>query len=141
MHVAAMKLFLIRVCVSVLLLPAITVAAELLSTGMSSSRLQEILTTPQAPLVVDVRAPPEYAIAHIPGAVNIPLNELSGRMEEIQSDSGVLLYCFNGSRTRKAQRIAVQGMTGDLYHLEGAFEKWLQGGYPVEKGGTDSNTW
>lgn len=131
-----------RTSLSVLsLLPAITVAAEFLSPGMSPTRLQEILTTSQAPLLVDVRAPPEYAIAHIPGAINIPLDELSGRLEEIQSHSGVLIYCFNGTRTRTAERIAAQGINGRVYHLQGAFEKWLQGGYPVEKGGPVANTW
>ena len=47
-----------------------------MSPGVSPKELQAKLGTPQAPLVVDLRKPPEFAVAHIPGAVNIPLDEL-----------------------------------------------------------------
>jgi len=96
---------------------------------------------PGTPLVVDVRKPSEYAIAHIPGSVNIPLAELPERMDEVHSDTGVLLYCYNGSRTRKAERILFDHNVNNVYHLEGAFEKWMQGRYPVEKGGVKKSGW
>ena len=96
---------------------------------------------PGTPLVVDVRKPSEYAIAHIPGAVNIPLDELSNRLEETRSETGVLIYCFNGSRTREAEHILLDHNIDDVYHLEGTFEKWLQDSYPVEKGGVKKSGW
>src|SRR5688500_14441824 len=44
----------------------------------------------QEHLLVDVRTPEEYAAGHIPGAVNIPLQSLSERMDEISGDQPVV---------------------------------------------------
>jgi rhodanese-related sulfurtransferase/DNA-binding transcriptional ArsR family regulator len=43
--------------------------------------------------VLDVRPPEEYAAGHIPGAVSIPLAELSARLEELPEDADVVAYC------------------------------------------------
>jgi rhodanese-related sulfurtransferase len=51
------------------------------------------------PLLIDVREPSEYRSGHIDGAVNIPLRELSDRLDEIPSDRSVVLYCSTGYRT------------------------------------------
>ena len=123
------------------LLPMVVGATDLLSPGLTAEQVQEKLTTPGALLVVDVRKPPEYAIAHIPGAVNIPLAELPQRLNEVRSDSGVLVYCLNGSRTRKAEHILYENNINDVYHLEGAFEMWLRDKYPIEKGGVKKSGW
>lgn len=86
-------------------------------------------------MIVDVRKPAEYAIAHIPGAINIPHTELAARLDELGHENGVLIYCFNGSRTRQAEHILYENDIDNVFHLEGTFEKWLQGSYPIEKGG------
>ena len=124
-----------------LLLSAFAQATDFLSPGLTAEQVQEKLTTPGVLLVVDVRKPPEYAIAHIPGAVNIPLAELPQRLNEVRSDSGVLVYCLNGSRTRKAEHILYENNINDVYHLEGAFEMWLRDKYPIEKGGVKKSGW
>ena len=125
----------------VLSLSQVSGASDYLSPGISADELSESLGTPEAPLVVDVRKPAEYAIAHIPGAINIPLTELSERLDELRGEDGVLIYCFNGSRTREAENTLFEHNIDDFYHLEGTFEKWLQGSYPVEKGGVKKSGW
>lgn len=125
----------------VLLCPVLTGATDFLSAGLSPEQVQEKLATPGEVLVVDVRKPPEYAIAHIPGAVNIPLAELPQRLDEVRNDTGVLIYCLNGSRTRKAEHLLYGNDINDVYHLEGAFEKWLRDKYPIEKGGVKKSGW
>lgn len=51
-------------------------------------------------LVVDVRTPPEYAAEHLPGAINIPLDEIASRSGELEnSDSPLVLYCNSGRRS------------------------------------------
>jgi rhodanese-related sulfurtransferase len=116
-------------------------AADYLSPGMPAEDLVGLLGSPQAPLIVDVRKPAEYAIAHIPGAMNIPHTELAERIGEVVHNNGLLIYCFNGSRTREAEHILLDNNVDDFHHLEGTFEKWLQGGYPVEKGGAKRTRW
>jgi len=54
-------------------------------------------------LVLDVRTPEEYAIGHLPGALNVPLHELEQRLSELgPSDRRVLLYCRSGRRSQIA---------------------------------------
>jgi rhodanese-related sulfurtransferase len=53
--------------------------------------------------LLDVRSPEEYANGHLPGAVNIPVQELDRRMAEVgPPDSEVVLYCRSGSRSARA---------------------------------------
>jgi hypothetical protein len=42
---------------------------------------------------LDVRTPGEYAFSRIPGAVSIPINELSNRMGELNPDDWIITYC------------------------------------------------
>ena len=44
-------------------------------------------------VVLDVRPAPEYAAAHLPGAVNIPLEQLEDRLTELPADREVVAYC------------------------------------------------
>lgn len=55
-------------------------------------------------LFVDVRTPQEYASGHIASAVNIPLDQLMGRMDELKHAEGpIVLYCRSGNRSGMAQ--------------------------------------
>ena len=124
------------------LLPLMAQAADdFLSPGLTAEQLQTRLGTSQAPLVVDVRDPVEYGVAHVPGAINIPLAELEERLDEIRNDNGALIYCINGSRTRQAEPILYAHDFDNIYHLEGAFYSWIKGKYPVEKGGVKKSGW
>ena len=55
--------------------------------------------------LVDVRTPEEYSLGTIDGAVNIPLDDLRGRLGEIGRDSDVIVFCAVGLRGYLAQRI------------------------------------
>lgn len=116
-------------------------AADYMSPGLTPEQVLEKLGSDKAPLVVDVRKPVEFGVAHIPGAINIPLAEIEGRLNEFKSDNGVLVYCINGTRTRKAEAILLGADVSNTYHLEGAFNAWIQGKYPVEKGGVKKSGW
>ena len=60
-------------------------------------------------LIVDVRTPEEYAMGAYPEAVNIPLDELPGRLEELGSnDREITVYCASGARSAYAARIIEQ---------------------------------
>ena len=55
---------------------------------------------------VDVRTPGEFAEDHVPGAVNIPLHEISSRIEEFKSmPKPIITYCRSGSRSGMAVSI------------------------------------
>jgi NADPH-dependent 2,4-dienoyl-CoA reductase/sulfur reductase-like enzyme/rhodanese-related sulfurtransferase len=58
--------------------------------------------------LVDVRTPNEYAGGHIPGAVNIPMDELRSRLGELPHDRDVAVYCQVGQRGYLATRILLE---------------------------------
>lgn len=62
-----------------------------------------------AAIVVDVRTPAEFAGGAYPDAVNIPLDELPGRMEELgAADREITVYCASGARSAYAARMMEQ---------------------------------
>jgi phage shock protein E len=75
-------------------------------------------------LVVDVRTPMEFAQGHINGAVNIPVQELSRRLEEFGAkDRDIVLYCRSGNRSSQARQMLVrEGFTA--VHDAGAINRW-----------------
>jgi rhodanese-related sulfurtransferase len=133
-----------RFPVIILLLTAscfVAQASDYMSPGITPAQLMEKLDAEQAPMIVDVRKPVEFGVAHIPGAVNIPVDEIDGRLNEFSHDNGVLVYCLNGSRTRQAEAILLSADIPDVYHLEGTFTSWIRGKYAIEKGGVNKSGW
>lgn len=123
------------------LLPLLVRGNDFLSPGLTPEELHARLESPTAPLVVDVRKPVEFGVAHIPGARNIPLDEIEDRLDELRSDNDVLIYCINGARTRQAEPLLYNNGIENVFHLEGALQGWIQGGHPIEKGGVKKTGW
>lgn len=73
--------------------------------------------------VVDVRSEAEFRGGAYPGAVNVPLQVLSSRLDRIRKDRPVVVYCASGSRSAMAARIlkkagyADVSNAGGLHHL------------------------
>ena len=84
-----------------------------------------------APVVIDVRTPEEYASVHIPGAVNIPFDQVADRIGEIESSQGVALYCMVGPRARKGESALLAAGYEEIFHLEGGLAAWQAAGLPV----------
>ena len=122
-------------------LSVIAQAADYMSPGLMPEQLLEQLDTDKAPMVVDVRKPAEFGVAHIPGAINIPVDEIENRLNEFKHDNGVLIYCINGSRTRQAEAILLGADIPNVYHLEGTFSGWIRDKRPIEKGGVKKSGW
>ena len=65
-------------------------------------------------IVIDVRTPEEFADGHLPTATNIPLQDLSARLSEVEVLAGhdksrpVVVYCAAGGRARQA-KVALDG--------------------------------
>ena len=75
--------------------------------------LDEVLTalassTAEPPFLLDVRLPTEFSAGHIPGAVNIPVDDLRSRLSEIPSGRKIVTYCQVGQRGYLATRILLQ---------------------------------
>jgi len=89
----------------------------------------------KAPLIIDVRTPAEYADGHVPGAINIPYDEMEARASEISlhKEARIVLYCRSGRRSG----IAAKTLTAKGFHklglLEGDMPGWEKSGFPVER--------
>jgi rhodanese-related sulfurtransferase len=118
-------------------------ADDFMSPSITPAEVKAMLGTPRAPRLVDLRTPVEFAIAHQPGAVNVPVKELETRLDEVQPAEGqdLVIYCLDGNRTRQAEPVLYSHNIDNFYHLQGSLEGWLQKHYPFEKGGDKRKTW
>lgn len=74
--------------------------------------------------LIDVRSPAEFGGGHLPGAVNIPLDQLAARAAELKkSDKPIVLYCASGMRSGQAKRILAGAGIAGLHDL-GAMSRW-----------------
>jgi hydroxyacylglutathione hydrolase len=83
--------------------------------------------------VLDVRTPEEYAEGHVPGAVNVPHDQLASRLAEVPKDKDVVVYCRSGRRSALATDVLAANGYTRVSHLEGDMQAWLARGRPVEK--------
>ncbi len=84
-------------------------------------------------LLVDVRTPGEFAEGHVPGAINIPLNELSQRIGDVGApdDAPVHVICRSGSRSAKASELLVKSGLSAI-NVTGGTMAWIDAGNPTE---------
>ena len=82
-------------------------------------------------LLIDVRTPEEFASGHIPGAVNISLQTLPDRLDEIPAGQPVVVYCRTGNRSATVSEILISNGYDDVYDL-GGIQDWIAKGYAVE---------
>ncbi len=74
--------------------------------------------------LVDVRSPEEYAGGHLPGAVNVPVQELDRRLAEVgPPDHELVVYCRSGHRSTRAAEILRQHGFTKVHNL-GPMTAW-----------------
>ena len=84
------------------------VASSVINGDMPICHAAEAVTPAGNQLLLDVRTPVEVQNGTIPGAVNIPLDELRGRLQELPRDKEILAFCQVGLRGYLAGRILMQ---------------------------------
>jgi NADPH-dependent 2,4-dienoyl-CoA reductase/sulfur reductase-like enzyme/rhodanese-related sulfurtransferase len=86
------------------------VAGGLLRGDHPQVDVEAVLAVPatESPYLADVRTPEEYADGHIPGAVNLPVDDLRLRLSELPRDRRIAVYCKVGQRGYLATRILRQ---------------------------------
>ncbi len=78
---------------------------------------------PKTTMLIDVRTPDEFARGHIEGALNIPVDELRGRLDELDRNKEIIEYCQVGLRGHVADRILTQhGFK--VKNLSGGWKTW-----------------
>jgi rhodanese-related sulfurtransferase len=72
--------------------------------------------------LIDVRTDWEYRRGHIPGAVNIPYDEIEERLDEIPVERDIVVYCRSSHRVKRA--IEVLGEHGYTVYNFGRLGRW-----------------
>lgn len=93
---------------------------------ISAGDLKRELTGGRPPQLVDVREPYEWRIAHIPGAVLLPLGELDDRLEELDPERSVVTYCHHGVRSLQAREILKAAGFSSVRSLGGGVDAWAR---------------
>jgi len=84
------------------------------------------------PLLVDVRTPIEFKLGNIPDSVNIPVDELRSRINELPKDRNIVIYCQVGIRSYIAYRFLIQAGFEDICNLSGGYKTYLNYTYKLD---------
>jgi rhodanese-related sulfurtransferase len=90
-----------------------------------------------APTLIDVRTAAEFEAGHIPGAVNVPLDELKGSLDDVCAvldDHDVVLVCRSGTRAGQAQEALHRAGLGSSAVLRGGIADWEATGGELDRG-------
>ena len=83
------------ITMSTLILCSVTAQAQTLAERINAKNIT----------LIDVRTPKEYAVGTAEGAINIPLEEMGARWQELKGKENIVLFCRRGIRAGKAQDI------------------------------------
>ncbi len=75
-------------------------------------------------LLIDVRTALEFVEGNIPGSINIPVDELRNRLDEIEKNKYIFIYCQIGLRGYLAQRILLQNGFQHVQNISGGYKLW-----------------
>lgn len=85
-------------------------------------------------VILDVRRPDEYSEGHMPKALNIPVDQLATRTEELKHFAKIFIHCKRGGRAKTAfETLGNLGLNNLVCIHDGGMDMWIENGYPVEK--------
>ncbi len=100
--------------------------AEMLepSWEITATELERRLKNGDRPVLLDVREPHEWDIAHLEGARLIPQGDLPARMHELDSADEIVIYCRSGERSARALNLLRDAGFRRLKNLRGGINAW-----------------
>ncbi len=93
--------------------------------------------------LIDVRSPSEFEAGHLPGAINIPMDQIRGRLTDVDVRRPIILVCHSGRRAAITAEM-LKPLGHDVLVLEGGTVAWRRAGHPVVGSGSTgggAGTW
>jgi rhodanese-related sulfurtransferase len=85
-------------------------------------KLLKALAEDPSALLLDVRTRKEYLAGHLTAALNIPVDDLRNRLDELPKDRRIFAYCHSGYRSYVAQRILLNRGWNDVWNVQGGYQ-------------------
>ncbi|MDF1499160.1 MAG: rhodanese-like domain-containing protein [Anaerolineales bacterium] len=131
-----LRVYTLAILVIVLILSGCSTAAgvgapEPLSERISAAEYNQRFGTGVDHLLIDVRTADEFVTGHIPGAINISVQSLPDRLNEIPTDKPLVVYCRSGNRSATATSILIDAGFSLVYDL-GGIQDWVSAGNPID---------
>jgi ArsR family transcriptional regulator len=83
--------------------------------------------------VLDVRPSEEYEVGHIPGALNVPLDEIEQHLANLPKEQEIIAYCRGEYCVLAFEAVATMRKNGfNARRLEEGFPEWKAAGLPVD---------
>ena len=98
---------------------------------VSVSEAWDLIQSEPEIVILDVRTPSEYEDAHIEGAINIPVEDIGDRLNELIANDVILVYCRTGNRSGTAVGIMEENGFSKIYHMYEGISTWISEGLPV----------
>lgn len=84
-------------------------------------------------MVLDVRPSEEFAVGHLPGAINIPMGELEKKLSELPTDQEIVAYCRGPYCMLSFEAVSKLREKGyQVRRLENGYPEWKREGLPIE---------
>ena len=99
------------------------------ASAISASALRQRLDNGDA-VVVDVRTTGEFASGHIARSINVPMDEIEARLEDIPTGGKVVLICQTWQRSKMTYD-RLKGRLDKVVCLDGGIDSWTRSGQPV----------
>lgn len=110
------------------------VASNIISGAMPAITWRELLATDRSSvMLLDVRTAEEFSFGSLPGAVNIPLDDLRERMQELPKEKEIIVFCAVGLRGYLAQRILRGHGYTAVRNLIGGYKTFATANAPIGK--------
>lgn len=100
------------------------VAENILTKKVEIIGWRDIAQLSSETILIDVRTTDEYSLGSIPGAINIPVDELRSRLSELPKNKPIVVTCAIGLRGYLAYRILAQHGYKDIRNLSGGYKTW-----------------
>ena len=91
---------------------------------ITAATLAEQLTGSEPPVILDVRTPREWQTKHIAGSLNMPLNHLQERLDEVPRNRHLVVHCQSGYRSAIAASLLARHGFTRFADLVGGFAAW-----------------
>ena len=82
-------------------------------------------------LVIDMRAPEDYAKGHVKGAVNLPIGMLASNLDKLPTDKTLMLYCYTGQTTALAM-VPLKALGYKAVSITKGFPTVEQAGFAID---------